>query len=133
MDSYDIESYFRQHRKTLAVVFLMVCMLAVSGFFMGMRQTEHQAIRNQTPTTDQPTLSAAEIPTAPKYREISNTEWHANRDCRRPPNRTSYSLASGKRRCDRTAEIPACLRWRPSRDSPCHRYPQVIGLHILSR
>ena len=80
MDSHDIESYVRQHRKTLAVVFLIVCMLAVSGFFMGMRQTEHQTIRNQTPTTDQPTLSAAEIPTAPKYREIPNTEWHANRD-----------------------------------------------------
>ena len=40
MDSHDVENYFRQHRKTLAVVFLMVGMLAVSGFFMGMRQTE---------------------------------------------------------------------------------------------
>ena len=40
MDSHNVEGYFRQHRKTLAVIFMAVGMLAVSGFFMGMRQTE---------------------------------------------------------------------------------------------
>jgi cytochrome c-type protein NapB len=80
MDSHDVENYFRQHRKTLAVVFLMVGMLAVSGFFMGMRQTEHQVTRNQLPTSEKPTVSIAHIPTAPKYKEIARTEWLANRD-----------------------------------------------------
>ena len=83
-DSHDIESYFRQHRKTLAVVFLAVGMLAVSGFFMGMRQTEKQATRNQLPVSRTHEVAAdapmLEIPTAPKYREIAKTEWLSNRD-----------------------------------------------------
>jgi cytochrome c-type protein NapB len=80
MDSHDVENYFRQHRKTLAVVFLMVGMLAVSGFFMGMRQTEHQVTRNQLTATEKSTASTAHIPAAPKYMEIVQTEWLANRD-----------------------------------------------------
>ena len=85
MDSHDIENYFRQHRKTLAVVFLAVGMLAVSGFFMGMRQTERQVTRNELPVTEThhvvPDKSApSDIPFAPKYKDIPNTEWHANRD-----------------------------------------------------
>lgn len=84
MDSHDIESYFRQHRKTLAVVFLAVGMLAVSGFFMGMRQTERQVIRNHLPVSAKHVVAteapAQEIPSAPKYKEIAKTAWHANRD-----------------------------------------------------
>jgi cytochrome c-type protein NapB len=80
MDSHDVENYFRQHRKTLAVVFLMVGMLAVSGFFMGMRQTERQVTRNQFPAAEKPTVSAKNIPAAPKYKQIAHTEWLANRD-----------------------------------------------------
>jgi len=81
MDSHDIEKYFRQHRKTLAVVFLAVGMLAVSGFFMGMRQTERQVTRNEIPVSEKkPTVPPGEIPTAPKYKEIAGTEWLANRD-----------------------------------------------------
>ena len=82
MDSHDIESYFRHHRKTLAVVFLAVCMLAVSGFFMGMRQTERQLTRNQLQTVEKHMLSALplEIPVAPKYQEIPKTAWQANRN-----------------------------------------------------
>jgi cytochrome c-type protein NapB len=80
MDSHDVENYFRQHRKTLAVVFLMVGMLAVSGFFMGMRQTEHQVARNQLPAAEKNTITTAHIPTAPKYKEITRTDWLANRD-----------------------------------------------------
>lgn len=84
MDSHDIENYFRHHRKTLAVVFLMAGMLAVSGFFMGMRQTERQTARNKSPVTEERGVSAtpppSEIPAAPKYKEISNTKWLANRD-----------------------------------------------------
>jgi cytochrome c-type protein NapB len=80
MDSHDVESYFRQHRKTLAVVFLMIGVLAVSGFFMGMRQTERQVTREQVPTAENPMASAAEIPSAPKYTEIATAEWLANRN-----------------------------------------------------
>lgn len=80
MDSHDVESYFRQHRKTLAVVFLMVCMLAVSGFFMGMRQTERQVTRNQIPLAESIAIPAADIPAAPKYKEIPNAGWLANRE-----------------------------------------------------
>jgi nitrate reductase (cytochrome), electron transfer subunit len=81
MDSHDIEKYFRQHRKTLAVIFLAVGMLAVSGFFMGMRQTERQVTSHRLPHSEAKTgLPAGEIPSAPKYREISGTSWLTNRD-----------------------------------------------------
>lgn len=84
MDSHDIENYFRHHRKTLAVVFLAVGMLAVSGFFMGMRQTERQVTRNELPVSEthisptDPPLS--DVPNAPKYKEIADAKWLANRD-----------------------------------------------------
>ncbi len=80
MDSHDVENYFRQHRKTLAVVFLMVGMLAVSGFFMGMRQTEHQPVRNQGPVVENHSVAVDQIPVAPTYREIHNAGWLANRN-----------------------------------------------------
>jgi cytochrome c-type protein NapB len=86
MDSHDIENYFRQHRKTLAVVFLAVGMLAVSGFFMGMRQTVRQVTRNELPVSETHPVPLrqppGEIPSAPKYKEIAHTAWHANRDWR---------------------------------------------------
>lgn len=80
MDSHDVENYFRQHRKTLAVVFLMVGMLAVSGLFMGMRQTERQVTRNHVSATESHLVSPVEIPTAPKYKQIADAKWLANRD-----------------------------------------------------
>lgn len=80
MDSHDVENYFRQHRKTLAVVFLMVGMLAVSGFFMGMRQTERQVTRNEIHPADTQVVYPADLPSAPKYMELADTQWLANRD-----------------------------------------------------
>lgn len=83
MDSHDIESYFRQNRKTLAVVFLAVGMLAVSGFFMGMRQTEKQLSQHPAlaPATPRPaTTAAGDIPVAPRYMDIATTDWKANRN-----------------------------------------------------
>lgn len=84
MDSHDIESYFRQHRKTLAVIFLSAGMLAVSGFFMGMRQTERQPTRmdfleamKQDGAVPQ---DLQDIPEAPKYKDIAHTKWQANSD-----------------------------------------------------
>lgn len=83
MDSHDIENYFRQHRKMLAVIFLMIGMLSVSGFFMGMLQTEKQnPQRFDTPHRADTAAAQGEeeIPTAPKYREIPKARWLANRD-----------------------------------------------------
>lgn len=81
MDSHDVESYFRQHRKTLAVVFLMVGMLAVSGYFMGMRQTERQPNRLPSAAVPQATTPVvADLPSAPKYGEIADAKWLANRN-----------------------------------------------------
>ncbi len=83
MDSHDVESYFRQHRKTLAVICMVAVMLAVSGFFMGMRQTErvnHLRFAAADHRVVAETAPPIEIPTAPKYREIANADWKANRD-----------------------------------------------------
>lgn len=82
MDSHDIENYFRQHRKMLAVIFLMIGMLSVSGFFMGMLQTErHNTQRFDSPRQADSIVRTAEvIPTAPKYGEIPKAPWLANRD-----------------------------------------------------
>jgi len=86
MDSHDIETYFRQHRKMLAVVFLMIGMFSVSGFFMGMLQTEKQVTRRfDDPHAAKPAAVSAvaadtDLPQAPKYREISTSPWLANRD-----------------------------------------------------
>lgn len=82
MDSHDIENYFRQHRKTLAILFFMISMASVSGVFMGIRQTENQSNqRFDLPVTDVVSESENEaIPPAPKYREIPEAAWLANRD-----------------------------------------------------
>jgi cytochrome c-type protein NapB len=82
MDSHDIENYFRQHRKMLAVIFLMVGMLSVSGFFMGMLQTEKQDTRRFGVTRHGGSVvtSSENLPAAPKYREIPKAAWLANRD-----------------------------------------------------
>ena len=82
MDSHDIENYFRQHRKMLAVISLMIGMLSVSGFFMGMLQTEKQDTRRfDLPQHGSPVSKSPEnLPTAPKYREIPKAAWLANRD-----------------------------------------------------
>lgn len=81
MDSHDIETYFRQHRKTLAVLLLATGMLAVSGFFMGMRQTESEVGHGVGTSSESATTPpTGEIPTAPRYKEIPTAKWQANRD-----------------------------------------------------
>ena len=81
MDSHNVEGYFRQHRKTLAVIFMAVGMLAVSGFFMGMRQTElhGSGVRGADSGNDNASISA-NLPSAPRYGDIPTTEWKANRN-----------------------------------------------------
>lgn len=81
MDSHDIEAYFRQHRRTLAVLLLAASITAASGVFMGMRQTEASVAR--TPTVpDHPAAPAdpAGLPEAPRYGDIPDSAWLANRD-----------------------------------------------------
>lgn len=80
MTSHDIESYFRQHRKMLAMILLVIGMLAVSGFFMGMRQTETSATaagRHRAANRAVPTDTAVLLP-APRYSEIASTPWQVN-------------------------------------------------------
>lgn len=82
MDSHNIENYFHQHRKMLAVICVMIAMLSISGVFMGMRQTEQQDTRHfENPAHGNSVLKTKEkLPTAPKYGEIQVAEWLANRD-----------------------------------------------------
>lgn len=79
MDSHDIENYFRQHQRTLGVLFLIVAMAAVSGAFMGMRQTEKARTgviqEQETETTEE-----GDFKPAPKYGEIPDAGWLANEE-----------------------------------------------------
>jgi nitrate reductase (cytochrome), electron transfer subunit len=81
MDSHDVENYFRQHRKMLAVIFLMIGMLSVSGVFMGMLQTENHYLQRIGPETEQNHAAAsADIPAAPTYSGIPEAAWLTNRE-----------------------------------------------------
>jgi cytochrome c-type protein NapB len=82
MDSQDIEKYFRQHRKMLAVIFLVIGMASVSGVFMGIRETENQGNQRFDPPKSNTIIESQneDIPTAPKYGEIPEVTWLANRD-----------------------------------------------------
>lgn len=79
MDSHDIENYFRQHRRTLGVLMLIVGMAAVSGVFMGMRQTENDSspvVKESKPLPH----TEGEFKPAPKYADIPEAGWLANED-----------------------------------------------------
>lgn len=79
MDSHNIEAYFRQHRRLLAVLLLVTCMAAVSGVFVGMRHTMTSATRS-APNTHEPVAHDDQqgfLP-APKYNSIPKTKWLAN-------------------------------------------------------
>lgn len=81
MDSHDIERYFQQHRRTLAVLLLIVGMTAVSGVFVGMRQTASQRPGGKLfITTPAEPLDPINTIPAPKYRDISESQWLANAD-----------------------------------------------------
>ena len=116
MDSHDVENYFRQHRKMLAVIFLMIGMLSVSGFFMGMLQTEKQETqRFGTATSVQHTEeSVADVPTAPRYGEIAVAEWLANRDWKFTINDLPRAAAPGQLPVASEAERKAAVERRDS-------------------
>ena len=79
MDSHDVEDYLRGHQKLLAVLLFIVGMAAVSGMFMGMRQTDAQteiaAIRYDG---EDELVASNGLPDAPKYAEIPGNPWLAN-------------------------------------------------------
>ena len=79
MDSHDVEDYLRGHQKLLAVLLLIIGMAAVSGMFMGMRQTdaatEIAAIRYDG---EDELVASNGLPEAPKYGEIARSPWLAN-------------------------------------------------------
>ncbi len=78
MDSHDIEAYFRQHRRTLAVILLGVGIAAVSGVFVGIRQTAADTKPPEMEYPIDPPSHATGLPPAPKYGEIPKTGWLAN-------------------------------------------------------
>lgn len=80
MDSHDIEAYFRQHRRLLAVLLMIIGMAAVSGVFMGMRQTASETTAHPEEANGAANRPMEGVLPAPRYGEISNTPWHANAD-----------------------------------------------------
>lgn len=78
MDSHDIEAYFQQHRRTLAVILLGVGMAAVSGVFVGMRQTVADTAPSDVEFPESPNPVRGDLPPAPKYGEIPDADWLAN-------------------------------------------------------
>lgn len=80
MDSHDIESYFRQHQRTLGVLFLIVAMAAVSGVFMGMRQTEKDTSGPTVVGEVEAVEHHGDLKEAPRYADIADAGWLANED-----------------------------------------------------
>lgn len=78
MDSHDIEAYFHQHRRTLAVLLVAISIAAISGVFRGMRQTE-AAVAARPEESEYPELPPS-LPVAPRYGDIPESDWLANRD-----------------------------------------------------
>lgn len=78
MDSHDIEAYFRQHQRTLGVLLLVVGMAAVSGVFVGMRQTVADTAPEEVPAPAASPATHTELPPAPRYGEIPDADWLAN-------------------------------------------------------
>ncbi len=80
MDSHDIEAYFHQHRRTLAVLLTAISIAAVSGVFMGMRQTEADTTAESRAAENPEPAVTPHLPVAPRYGEIPESQWLANRD-----------------------------------------------------
>ena len=78
MDSHDVEIYFRQHRRLLVVLSLVIGMAAVSGVFVGMRQTAEGTSLNAVKESMPMEATTAETPRAPKYSEIREAGWLSN-------------------------------------------------------
>ena len=84
MDSHDIENYFVSHRNTLAVLLIIVGIASVSGFFMGMRQSNNDEAWQSSwqAAADASVEEQAVYPEAPLYKDIPTTKWKANKEWR---------------------------------------------------
>lgn len=80
MDKYPIESYFHQHRRTLAVVMMVVSIAAISAAFLSMRQTEAREALEPVKVPPHELPHESQIPEAPRYGEIPEAPWLANRN-----------------------------------------------------
>ena len=74
----DVEDYFRHHSKLLGVLVFILGIVAMSGFFMGMRETDTEVAGYRKPVEVVPTASE-EFPPAPKYEDIQDSDMLANK------------------------------------------------------
>lgn len=82
MSSDNIEGIPASQRNIYAVLFIIVGIVSVSGFFMGMRQST-RADETESPWRSAKAIPAQEqgvYPVAPVYEDIPKTEWWANKD-----------------------------------------------------
>lgn len=86
MSRHPVEDYFKSHRRVLTIVFTVVCMIAASGYFMGLHQIHQDTkAREQNYWEDNYTLDAnqdASLPLAPQYSEQGTTDWKSNSEWR---------------------------------------------------
>lgn len=75
----DISRFFDEHGKLLGVLVFTLLIVSMSGFFMGMRQTDRELQGYRAPVEVEETVSA-EHPPAPRYAEIPDSELKVNRD-----------------------------------------------------
>lgn len=74
----DLEDYFQHHRKLLGVLVFILGIVAMSGFFMGMRETDSEVASYRQPV-EMADVANTEYPPAPKYGEIQDSEILANK------------------------------------------------------
>lgn len=78
MDSHDIEAYFRQHRRLLAVLLTAIGMAALTGAFVGMRQTARGSAAHAAEAAIATPAPADGLLPAPRYGDIPQTPWQPN-------------------------------------------------------
>ncbi len=82
MDSHDIENYFASHKSILSVVFVIVAIVSVSGYFMGLNRSDASgdALSPWRDASGEKELSHEAYPEAPLYKDIPTTKWKANKN-----------------------------------------------------
>jgi len=75
----ELENYFREHGKLVGVLVFILGIVSLSGFFMGMRQTDKEVGVYRQPT-DIAEYHSDQYPPAPKYSDIQDSGMLANAD-----------------------------------------------------
>lgn len=83
MKSHDVENYLSTHRRSSLIVLAVMLVTAVSGFFMGMRQTrnfsdETRDLRDRQRDTAPAEFAEGEIPQAVSYAELATANLQPN-------------------------------------------------------